>query len=308
MRMLEIFLSLIFRLNRRNKLNFCKKILFLLGSYVCTDLFASHIFQNQCLIISSGLAVEHEIAKRAISAHPTLAQFATIQKRMRELYFRLVVPDIIVNKSPYRQLPQKIDPSMLAPIQALWKLAHSKEGYFDFLQAFELQVFEVSKAQNLSLEEAFVWYVIKQEIYFGFAQPVVVNDFLSNADFLKFVSAGHPVLDEYWNGKPHSVYGHRVQSILQAMFIERSFGSRKLYSEVYRYMGRAIRPNELDWASTGIDQYQPRQAEDFETPDLYGYFYDTPFFRRSRIDPADFTNPEFFSSLRLLLPGLAGWR
>lgn len=258
------------------------------------------------------LARLHDIS-RASKLELTLNNLPIIQRKNEEIFRKKVLP-LMDNKNPYKALPKGISENLQKPFQTLLDFTRDGKKVFQLLQDFERKVVEYSSAHGVSLEEAFDKVLLVQEKHFGLGEPVIVTEFLDQGSFLDLLAAGRPIADEYWRGKPHTRDGHRIQSVIEAKYIEEKFGSSSLYLQLYKEMGnRQALMNDWKWEGTGInmENIDPNNPKTF--PDVWAILHDTPFFvhvpHNLSGDNAtkDFSNPEFFGDLRPLLPGLRGW-
>lgn len=237
-----------------------------------------------------------------------LASAGHWQNHNRHLYEKWVVP-VMTGDNPYRQLPAGIPAVFLESLQSLVALNHNRYLTFTLLQELEKEVLGLAEERKITLKEALFIRLAQEESRLGFASAVHTTTFVSKTEFLALLAAGHPIDDEYWHYKPHSRDGHRIQSVIEARYLERLSGRDRVpFIELYRFMGDLSYIPKFDW--TGIVDVSSVDPSDLETyPDLWAALHDTPFFTNPafNFEALDFTNPEFFASLRPLLPGLMGW-
>ncbi len=211
--------------------------------------------------------------------------------------------------SPYVKLPSNISDKHRDGLEMIWRLAKDPEEYFSLAQEFEMEVYIFAYDNKCTLSRAFQTVLREEEIKYGFGDLVEVTEFMSSEDYLALVAKGHPVSDLFYKDKPHTVNGHRVQSVLAARWLEKNTGETLSYINLYRYMGDTTYLDELNWEGTGLSirNSGTNQAQR-DLVDLYFYIHDSAFGNAEySVEAADFTNPVYFNALRKFLPALSAW-
>lgn len=237
-----------------------------------------------------------------------MKKLVSIQRKMRASYLKQIEKAFLIQRSPFLNLPDGISGKFKEALIIVKKMSHDPLLYFDLAQGFEREVVKYSIDHDLNLKDSFSQLLLEQEAYYGFSTLVRVSKFMDDEKFLSLIHQGHPVMDDFYLGLPHSRQGHRVQSILQARYFAKIFLDPSLYIGIYKYTGNLSAAREFDWAPSGVLTLVDPKKSDMSKLNLFWFLYDIKFGSEiSSFEITDFSNPEFFSELRKFLPGLLGW-